>query len=274
MNLRAMIPPGQTEAVVNGLHQWDYGRGLEIHYSTLPAIVEVHFACLGMEDAIVRVGEAVSGMVAVTIPDVCLEQSTPITAWVYCKDGNSGRTVLTITLPIIARTRPSDITYNPEDVQDSFSELVAAVNEAVDSIKNGSVVVANAAHATSADKALQADSATAANKATHDKNGNDIANTYQVRNRGGFQPTMYFPTTTESGTVYQFRVTIDAVDCYAVMAYESGKTAQASLGWIKGIEEKHYVLQMSNGVASVWSLTPGAQMAMERADLVVYFRQV
>lgn len=273
MNLSATIPPGQTEAVVNGLHQWDYGRELEIHCSTLPTIVEVHFACLGMEDAIVRVGEAVSGMVAVTIPDVCLEQTTPITAWVYCKDNDSGRTVLTITLPIIARTRPSDIHYNPEDMEDSFSELVAAVNEAVDSIKNGNVMVANAAHATAADKALQADSATSANKATYDKNGNDIANTYQVRNRGAFQPVMYL-SSAPNGSVCQFKVTIDAVDCFTILTYEAGKTAQASLGWIKGSEEKHYVLTVADGVVKVWSLTPGAQMAQERSDLTVYFRQV
>ena len=274
MSLRAMIPPGQTGVVVNGLHQWDYGRSLEITHPDLPAEMEVHFASTDSKEAIVHVVSGLNGVATVAIPDCLLEQPLPVTAWVYRVGDTTGRTIFTVTLPIQPRPRPAAAPSVPEEIGDKYTEALGAINEQVESLKAGNVTVARADLAQEAEVARLADRADEATQALQDGNGNNIGSTYQPKDRGGFQPTMYFPTTPESGTVYQFRVTIDSVDCYAVMAYESGKTAQSSLGWIKGIEEKHYVLQMSNGVASVWSLTPGAQMAMERTDLAVYFRRI
>ena len=246
MNIKAMIPPGQTGAVVNGLHQWDYGRMLEIHCSDLPAIVEVHFACIGMEEAIVRTGEAVSGKVTVTIPDICLERTAPVTAWVYCMNDTSGRTAITITLPIIPRARPLRSDYEPEVVQDSYAELVAAVNGAVDSIKSGAVMVANAAHATTADRATMADSATTASKATNDKDGNSIVTTYRKNGGLGFQPSMYFQP--QAGCLYLFMVTISGNSYSAPILWATGAEITASLGYgfIDGVAF-HFILKKSVG---------------------------
>lgn len=246
MNLQAIIPPGQTEAVVNGLHQWDYGRVLELHCANLPAIVEVHFACIGMEEAIVRTGEAVSGQVTVTIPDVCLEQRAPVTAWVYCMDDTSGHTAMTITLPIIPRARPSRSEYTPSVIQDSYTELVAAVNGAVDSINRGEVMVANAVHAAAADRATEADSAGTANKATNDKDGNSISSTYVKKNRSGFQPSMYFQP--GAGCLYLFMVTISGYQYTAPILWQTGSAVTASLGYgfIDGVAF-HFILKKSSG---------------------------
>jgi hypothetical protein len=154
--------------------------------------------------------------------------------------------------------------------------LISEVNEAVDKIKSGEVMVANAAHSTSADRALQADNASSATTAISanfaTKAGEAVG--YQKADRGGFQSTMYLPNYLKTGNVCQFRVTLNGIDCYTTLVCEAGKTAQASLGWIKGTEEKHYILRVTNGVATVWSLTPGAQSASERTDLTVYFRLI
>lgn len=131
MNLKAIFPSGATELTVNGLHQWDYGRKLDIHAPDLPALVEVHFACSGMDEAIVRVSSAVGGVASVAIPDRCLEQSSPITAWVYEVGETSGQTIKTLTLNIKARTRPqAEGTIDPE-TSDKYTEAVGAMNDTI-----------------------------------------------------------------------------------------------------------------------------------------------
>jgi hypothetical protein len=259
-NIKATFAQGMTEATVHGLHQWDCGRTLEISCIDLPYIVEVHFACVGMTDAIVRVGEAPLGTVTVAIPDICLEQAAPITAWVYYTDDDGGRTALTITLPIIARARPSR-DYDPEDVQDSFAELSAAVNEAVDSLKEGSVTVA---------RALAADKASEATKATKDGQGNEIAATYAKSNKPDFARWSEGSILATS-CLYEFMVEVSPYNAagYAGVAISHRDptritVAELGLGYHLAITPE--------GVAYVMggSLTP-----IDEANLIgIYYRQI
>lgn len=275
MAIKAEFLAGQTEKRVSALYQWDYGQTLEIESPDLSTLVEVHFACPEMKEAIVHVCSVTNGVATVAIPDRCLEQSNLITAWVYEIEGTSGATTKVIYIPVVARTRPPRTHEIPQEVSDKYTELISEVNEAVEKITQGEIVVATAAKATSADRAIQADNASSAahaESATYATKAG-VAEGYQKADRGAFQPVMYLGSTSD-GNVYQFKVTIDSIDCFAVLACEAGKTAQASLGWIKGDEEKHYILRVTDGVASVWSLTPGAQSALERTDLTVYFRLI
>lgn len=144
MNLIAIIPAGVNDIVVNGLHQWDYGRKLEILSEDLPAMVEVHFACEGMDTAIVHACEAVSGALEVAIPNRCLEQIAPITAWIYAVGENTGVTLKTLILPIIKRARPQPGESIPEDISDKYTEAVGAVNDAVDKLTKGEFTAARA----------------------------------------------------------------------------------------------------------------------------------
>jgi hypothetical protein len=131
LNLIATFPPGLAEITVNGLHQWDRGRQLEIHSAELPAVIEVHFACAGMDEAVVRSCSAAGGVAVALIPDRCLEQSAPITAWIYEIDGStSGMTTKKITLPVEARTRPNLAGDIPVDTSDKYTEAVGAMNQA------------------------------------------------------------------------------------------------------------------------------------------------
>ena len=168
-NIKAIFPAGVTAITVNGLHQWDYGRTLEITADDLPALVEVHFACPGMKEAEVRVCSAASGTASAVIPDRCLEQTAPITAWVFIIDDTAGYTVKTITLPVIARVKPQPGESVPEEHYDKYTELITAVNAAVASLAEGNVKVQaayEADHATEADSATEAGSAATATNAT------------------------------------------------------------------------------------------------------------
>lgn len=166
MSLRATFPAGVTDLTVHGLHQWDYGRTLEIQADDLPpALVEVHFVCPGMKDAIVRACSVEGGVAVAAIPDQCLEQSAPITAWVYAVGESSGETIKTIALTVIPRARPQAGKSIPEEISNKYTKAVGAMNDAVASVANGDVVAKKAEHAKTATRALNADRATDADKA-------------------------------------------------------------------------------------------------------------
>ena len=163
MSLKAFIPSGQKALTVNGLHQWDYGQKLEIHDDDLPALIEVHFACVGMAEATVRSCNVVQGVAVAAIPDQCLEQTAPITAYIYEVGEDSGATIKAIVLTVSPRPRPQPAGPVPTVLSDKYTELIAAVNEQVAALKAGNVTVARAL---TADTAAQATKAAKADKAT------------------------------------------------------------------------------------------------------------
>lgn len=166
MPIIATFTAGATQVNVNGLHQWDYGQTLEIHDGTLPSgVCEVHFSCEGMTEAVVRSCSVVGGVLSAVIPDRCLEQSSPITAWVYEIGATSGRTSRVVVLPIIARTRPATSAEIPQEVGDKYTEAVAAMNTALEAFEAGDVIAGQARFASTAGEAGSANFATEANKA-------------------------------------------------------------------------------------------------------------
>ena len=172
MAIKATFTAGATAVTVSGLYQWDYGQVLEIEAADLPAVVEVHFACPDMNEAIVRSCSVTSGIGTVSIPDVCLEQSGTISAWVYEIHGTEGRTVKTITLPITARTRPNISQDIPVEVSNRYTELITEINEAIGDLQSGNVTVAKAIDAINAGYATSAGNASSASYAASAGNAN------------------------------------------------------------------------------------------------------
>lgn len=139
MPIKAIFTEGVNELTVSGLHQWDYGQKLEIHGLALPAMIEVHFACLNMTEAIPRIGTTADGVTTVAIPDGCLEHDTPLRAWVYVVDTASGKTERTIHLPIQARTKPQGAESRPPFAVDEYKEALEQINNTVDGWRDGIV---------------------------------------------------------------------------------------------------------------------------------------
>lgn len=163
MNLIANIPAGKAGITVNGLHQWDYGRKLEIHDADLPSLVEVHFAYAGMKEAVVRSVSATNGVAIATIPDKCLEQNTPVFAWVYIIDGTAGFTTKTVVMPVEARIKPEPGATVPEEFSDKYTEFITAANNTLGQLKSGAI---KAGHAVVADTALSIERALEADNAS------------------------------------------------------------------------------------------------------------
>lgn len=167
MAIKAFIPSGKDAITVSGLYQWDYGQVLEIESADMGSeVVEVHFACTSMSEAIVRPCTFTNGVGTVTIPDDCLEQASAITAWIYEIEGTQGKTRKVLTLSVVARTRPSVARDIPQEISNRYTELITEVNEAVDALESGNVTAKRAESAALADNATTAGNASSANYAT------------------------------------------------------------------------------------------------------------
>ena len=180
MAIRVTLSSGITSAKTTSLFQWDYGQQLEIVSDDLPSVVEVHFACKGMSEAVVMPCSITDGSGIVTIPDSCLEQSTDITAWVYSIEGTQGKTLKTITIPIVARIRPGRSKTIPQGFSDQYTELISQINDAIGALKDGTVIVKKAETADTSSKATSATNAAFANTAT-------TANSVNINGKSPFQ---------------------------------------------------------------------------------------
>ena len=221
MAIKASFPNGKDSITVNGLYQWDHDQILEIEAADLPLVVEVHFAYRGLNEAIVRPcsTNGYGGIGTVTIPNLCLEQTNPVTAWIYEKDGTLGRTIKTITLPIIARARPGAHTTDPDEPVDKYTELIAEVNEAAQSIRDGNVTVQRAKKADEAIHAAGATEAGIANK----------ANTAQKAD---------FATSAESAT-YASKLLYENFASHKTLTYGRNIISSAYVGSGQGAEIPH-----------------------------------
>lgn len=285
MAIKAEFLAGQTEKRLSPLYQWDYGQTLEIEAPNLPTIIEVHFACPAMTEAVVHTCSCVNGVASVAIPDQCLEQEREITAWVYEVEGTSGRTLYRVFIPIIARTRPSRGESVPIEVSDTYTQLITEVNEAVSKIANGEIMVATAAKATSADRATQADNASSAAMAT----SATFATTAGVANSAGYATTAdkdgsgrtiastylrcaadFMQSSTYSDGLFLFAVLIENTQCFAFLPIISGATTQASLGFVNCAS---YVLRCKgDGIPKVMLNNETSEMV--EAEAVIYARQI
>ena len=165
MAVKALFLTGKNTTSTESLYQWDYGQVLEIEAPDLGSMLcEVHFACQGMSEAIVRSCNLSAGVGTVTIPDDCLEQSAQITAWIYEKGATHGRTRCVISIPMIARARPRPISDDiPQSATDQYTLLIGEVNDAINNIEDG---IVKAKYAGTADMATNAGYATAAGNAS------------------------------------------------------------------------------------------------------------
>lgn len=175
MAIKIIFPADTASVTAPSLHQWDYGQTLEIESADLLPIVEVHFACVGMTEAIVRPCSVNNGLATVAIPDMCLEHSGTIMAWVFEINGTEGMTRKTISIPVKSRVKPAPGGDIPTEIYDKYTELIDEMREAVEAVLAGNVTVvqaktanyaAEAGHANSASSADTARSATSANDAS------------------------------------------------------------------------------------------------------------
>lgn len=260
MAIKVVFPTGGETATATGLYQWDYGQTLEIECAEINSeIIEVHFACPNMTEAIPRPCTFINGIGTVPIPDQCLEQENTITAWIYVIDDTQGRTIKTITLPITKRTKPIRTREVPTELVDKYAELLVEVGETIDALKNGNIKVAKATFADTANKANKADTAENAISATSATRAEfadlaTVANSVEAK----FVTSCYVSGTTE---VYATGTSLLRADTAYIAVYRAdGSTTSHVVALSPGTSYPHYnipipsayyiTLHFCNGVGS------------------------
>lgn len=121
---------------IESLYKWDTGQELEIYGMTLPVAPQVHFAHKGDQFAIVRQASMdASGVIRVSIPDIMLQSTARLCAYICTQQGEEFKTLCKIVIPVIPRAKPND--YAPEDEEYNYSlaglelELIALESGAV-----------------------------------------------------------------------------------------------------------------------------------------------
>ena len=116
-----------TATASPSLAQWDTEQVLQISGIDLPDSYKVEFSTVYTRNAIPEIGDA-SG---VTIPNVLLQRSAPITAYVVLYGENGGRNrEYWITIYITPGQPPETITPDPEQA-DVIDQAIAALNSGV-----------------------------------------------------------------------------------------------------------------------------------------------
>ena len=116
-----------TATASPSLAQWDTEQVLQISGIDLPDSYKVEFSTVYTRNAIPEIGDA-SG---VAIPNVLLQRSAPITAYVVLYGENGGRNrEYWITIYITPGQPPETITPDPEQA-DVIDEAIAALNNGV-----------------------------------------------------------------------------------------------------------------------------------------------
>ena len=121
---------------IESLYKWDTGQELEIYGMTLPVAPQVHFAHKGDQYAIVRQASMdASGVIRVSIPDIMLQSTARLCAYICTQQGDEFKTLCKIVIPVIPRAKPND--YAPEDEEYNYSlaglelELIALESGAI-----------------------------------------------------------------------------------------------------------------------------------------------
>ena len=217
MAIKAIFPTGVDSITLSkGLYQWDYGQQLEIEAVDLSPIVEVHFSCQGMKEAEVRPCNTVNGTAIVAIPDICLEQSSKITAWVFEIDGEQGHTTKTINIPIIPRTRPAKSSAIPQGFVDCYTELISEVNAAVKVIADGDVT---------AKYAISAGNASSANTAGHANTADNVSG--KMGEVSQYTHVWFSDPDTETKRAFSERLTYNPRDNTLKVGHLDGKASSA-----------------------------------------------
>lgn len=108
------------------LYQWDLG--VKVTSETLAEGDEVHFCHVNRSAALVVKAHTLDGAVVADVPDVLLQKPYPLIAYRYIIGEDEGhRTIEEYEFKVVARPRPEDYVYTPEQ---QFS-IEAAVNAAL-----------------------------------------------------------------------------------------------------------------------------------------------
>ena len=117
---------------VDPLYQWDINQVLEVRGLSLASIPEIHFTNEVMDRSIPRQATMNdAGIITVNIPNSLLQKPYAIKAHICIYEGDTFKTLYTISIPVKARKMPTDYTLENDEEIYSFNALENLVNNTV-----------------------------------------------------------------------------------------------------------------------------------------------
>ena len=114
----AKFNEGINEITVPGLVQWDSGQKLAIELPTIPSKLEIHFAQHKLSKTALVVDATIeNGVIIAPIPNILLQASTGVYAWICRIDESDYKTIKSIYMPVEARPKPSDYVYTETEIK-------------------------------------------------------------------------------------------------------------------------------------------------------------
>lgn len=121
---------------VDPLYQWDVNQVLEVRGLSLPSVPEIHFTNEAMDRSITRQATMNNaGIITVNIPNSLLQKPYTIKAHICIYEGDTFKTLYTISIPVKARKKPTDYTLENDEEIYSFNALENLVNNTVVNLK-------------------------------------------------------------------------------------------------------------------------------------------
>lgn len=117
--------------ITDSVYQWDRNQTLSVDGLNLSVAPEVHFHNSAMDKSIVKHAELIDGTIKVKIPNSILQNALPVYAHIGIYEGDTFKTIESVTIPVIAKKRPADYQLENDDEVYSFEALKNAVNNRV-----------------------------------------------------------------------------------------------------------------------------------------------
>lgn len=124
----------QYGKAVTSLTQWDVNQTLYIEnweYDT-PTF---HFCNKSSGSSLVVTGEVNNGSVRAKIPNILLTEASPIVAYVYVYDNDSGRTMFVVRIPVRAKPKPEEYEYEENISGLSLAMLDARISTLIETTR-------------------------------------------------------------------------------------------------------------------------------------------
>lgn len=133
--LEAYFPQNVAEIVLDSLTQWDKDVLLHVSGDDIPETFEIHIGYEGIYEAFRFPVQKVDGIATIKIPNILLQQTRKIKAWIYVSDAEGCRTTKTITIPLAFREKPADYSASIEPTQkDIVEEILENSRKALETV--------------------------------------------------------------------------------------------------------------------------------------------
>lgn len=117
------------DRVLNYFYQWDINQTIKIKGISPETVTEIHFCAHGDDMAMLVNPSLTDDYITVGIPNILLQQHSPIFIYLYQASEDSGKTIHLIQVPVKARPKPSNYVYTETEVLNyvTLDERVSAL---------------------------------------------------------------------------------------------------------------------------------------------------